>query len=98
MASRKTGSFIFARYVIAPRPNALTSMRPADGELDRIAQSMFPRGSGEQFEGVAGHCAIMPGALDGVFERAVLLHRRQRKLEIAIGAVSYTHLRAHETG
>src|SRR5258708_6899116 len=59
-------------------------MRSADGELDRVAQSMFPRGSGEQFEGVAGHRAIMPRALDGVFERAMLLHRRQREFKIAI--------------
>ena len=42
---------------------------------------MFPRGGGEQFEGVPGHRAIVPGALDGVFQGAVLLHCRQRELE-----------------
>src|ERR1700727_1126220 len=59
-------------------------MRPADRELDRIAQSPFPRRRREQFEGVARHRAIVPCALDRVFERAMLLHGRERKLEIVV--------------
>ena len=59
-------------------------MRPADGELDRVAQRMFPGRRSEQFERVARHRAIVAGALNGVFERAMLLHRRQRELKIAV--------------
>src|SRR6202161_1101334 len=73
---------------MSPRPKAMTSVRPADGELDRVAQSVFPRRRGEQFEGVAGHRAIVTGAFDGVFESAMLPHRRQSELEIAVDDIA----------
>src|SRR5580704_7408805 len=96
MARRTTGPFTIARYIVSRRPKASTSMRSADRELDRVAQSMFPRGSGEQFEGVAGHGAIMPGALDRVFERAMLPHRRQREFEIAVDHLAFFQCPAPE--
>src|SRR5580704_13341001 len=96
MARRTTGPFTIARYIVSRRPKASTSMRSADRELDRVAQSAFPRGGGEQFEGVAGHGAIMPGALDGVFERAMLLHRRQREFEVAVDHVAFFQCSAPE--
>ena len=59
-------------------------MRPADGEFDRVAERVLPGRRGEELERVESHRAIMAGALDRVFERTVLLHRRERNLEIAI--------------
>jgi F-type H+/Na+-transporting ATPase subunit beta len=55
-------------------------IRPADGELDGVAQGVLPRRSGEQVERVARHRAIVAGALDRVLERA-------SDLEIAFDAV-----------
>src|ERR1700722_12273087 len=89
MARRTPGSFIVARYIISRHPKASISMRPADAKLDRVAHRAFPRGSGEQFKGVAGHGAIVPGALYGVLERAMLPHCRQRKLEIAVDDLAF---------
>src|SRR6516165_10775705 len=59
-------------------------MRPADGEVDRVAQGMFPWRSAEQLKRIQRHRAIVSGTLDCVFERAMLLHRRERELEIAV--------------
>ena len=68
-------------------------MRPADCEFDRIAQRVFPRRGREQLQRVARHRAIMPGALDRVFERAMPVHRRDRGFEIAIGDLAFSSVR-----
>src|SRR5579864_4128433 len=64
-------------------------MGSAGDELDRVAQGMFPGRGREQFERVARHRAIMAGALDGVLERAMLLHRQKREFEIAVGNLAF---------
>src|SRR5208282_468432 len=66
------------------RPEAPPSMRAADGEFDRVAQGVLPRRSGEQLERIARHRAIVASAFDRVFERAMLFHRYERKLEVAV--------------
>ncbi len=63
---------------------AALSMRPADGEFDRVAERVLPGRRRKELERVESHRAVMAGALDRVFERTVLLHRRKRNLEIAI--------------
>src|ERR1700722_18404900 len=71
-------------------------MRAADRELDCITQSPFPRRRRKEFERVARHRPIMPGALDRVFERAMLPHRRQRKFEIALAHLAFFQSAAPE--
>ena len=92
---RRIKAFVIARYIISRR-RSFYLMRSADGELDRVAQSMFPRRSGEQFECVTSHGAIVTGAFDGVFERTMLLHRRQRELEVAVANLAFFQCPAPE--
>src|SRR5271163_3761839 len=66
------------------RPEAPPSMPAADGEFDRVAQRVLPGRSGEQLERIARHRAIVAGAFDRVFERAMLFHRHERYLEVAV--------------
>src|SRR5580693_8493015 len=66
MARRTPGPSMIARYIVSRRPKASTSMRPADGELDRV------------------------------FERAMLLHRRQRELEVAVDHLAFFQCPAPE--
>ena len=71
-------------------------MRPPDGELDRVAQSMFPWGRRKELQSIARHRAIVPGAFDLILERAMFLHRRQRELEIAVAHLALFQCAAPE--
>ena len=60
------------------------SMGAADRELDRLAQRLLPGRGGEQLQRVERHRAVVTGALDRILEGAVLLHRPEGGLEIAL--------------
>ncbi len=59
-------------------------MRPAHTKPHYINQRAFPVRSGKQFKCVAGHCAIVAGALDRVFKRPILFHDGECGVQIAI--------------
>jgi hypothetical protein len=46
-------------------------MRPGDAELDRLEQGRAVPAFGEDGQRIASDQGIVPGALDGVFERGV---------------------------
>src|SRR5262249_52572278 len=73
-----------------PHQRALEALvRAADAELDRLLECLFHRGGGKQSERVGRDPAIMPRAFDGVFERAVLYHQADRKLDIGGGCLAF---------
>ena len=59
-------------------------MRAADAEIHDIDQRRFPFRRREQRQRIEGHRAVMPGAVDRVFEGAVLVHQRDRMIEIVV--------------
>src|SRR6202453_4754972 len=69
----------------SPRSGRADSKGPLHREFDRIQQRSLPGRGGEQFERIARHRAIVARALDRILYRAMLLHRRQRRLQIALG-------------
>src|SRR5262249_46313199 len=62
-------------------------VRAADAELNRLFQCLLHRRGRKQGERVGGNRSIMPCALDGVFERAVLHHQADRIFEVCVGRV-----------
>src|ERR1700719_3301281 len=79
IAGIKEGSAIYRRTGAAGR-----SIGAVDAEIDDVAQGEFPRRGRKQLQGIARHGAIMAGSLDGVRERTVLVHGRDRGLEVAL--------------
>src|SRR5216684_5386355 len=70
------------------RATTMTSIRPADAELDRLFQRLLHRGGREQSERVGRDRAVVPRPLDRVLERAVLGRQADRVLEIGVGRVT----------
>ena len=59
-------------------------MRPRDAEIDRLGERGFHRRLWKQCQRVAGDGAVMVGAANRVFERAVLGHKPDGVLEIGV--------------
>src|SRR5262249_22872673 len=66
---------------------AAALVRAADADLDGLFQRLLHRRGRKQSERVGGDRTIVPCALDGVFERAVLHHQADRMLEVGVGRV-----------
>src|SRR5689334_15871222 len=63
-------------------------MGAADAEIDGVEEGLLHGAVREEGEGVAGHGAVMAGALDRVIEGAVPAHDAKGLLEGAIGALA----------
>src|SRR5271165_5185500 len=73
-----------SRFFAPKRRAPMLSKNAVDAEVDDIAQREFPGRRRKKLQRVARHRAIMPGAFDRVLQGAMLVHRRNRGLEIAI--------------
>src|SRR5262249_20200458 len=62
-------------------------VRASDAELDRLFECLLHRRGRKQGERVGGNRPIVPCALDGVFERAVLHHQADRIFKVGVGCV-----------
>src|SRR5437762_6584090 len=76
-ASRNSGKLM-------PFTGAVRSMRPRQTERHDLLKRGLHRRSGEERQRVDGHCAVMLGAADRVFQRAVLGHQADGMVEVAI--------------
>src|SRR5262249_486688 len=65
-------------------PAARRSARPVDTKADQIVQRVGVAIALEDRQPIAGDGPIMPGPLEGRFDRTVLLHQADRPLEIAL--------------
>src|SRR5579883_1924072 len=60
------------------------SIGAVDAEIHDLNEREFPCRRRKKLESIARHGAIMTGTFDRVFERAVLVHDRDRKFKIPV--------------
>ena len=70
--------------VWTPRGRRAGLVRPRDAEIHGLDQCGLHRRIGKQSQRIAGNGAVMVGAADGVFERAVLDHQPDGMIEIGV--------------
>src|SRR5271165_5157036 len=63
---------------------ARRSVRSANAELDRLLERRFHGRARKQGERIRGDGAIVPSALDGILDRAMLHHQTNGVLEVCI--------------
>src|SRR5271166_2733122 len=66
---------------------AQRSIRSGNAELDRLLERRFHGRARKQSKRVRGDGAIVPSALDGILDRAMLHHQTDGVLEICIGGI-----------
>src|SRR5262245_43206582 len=64
------------------------SISAVDAEVDDIVQREFPRRGRKEFEGIARHGAVMPGPLNRILERTVLVQGFNCGGEVALANVT----------
>ncbi len=66
----------------------LKLMTSADAKIDGFNHRGFDRRIGEQGQRIAGHRAVMAGALNRIFDRAMLAHQPDREFEVRIRCIA----------